>query len=346
MKQYKVIIWGLGNVGRYVTKMIAQTQSLKLVGVVDTDPAKVGKDVGEIFGFGKMGVEVSDDIDATLKMEADIVLDYLPSMRDEGVTRPTGYTPNAENICLALKAKKNVLTTLPMYHLHKVAPKLYDMIHSCALENGVTFTQQGIFPGLFNPYLPLVFSSMTGGLKKIVVNGGQDDAFNTSPWVKVFGYGLEPKDFNGQFLKEIITSYYGSTAKVIADYAGIEYDDYKESHEIYTADTELNPPCGQVMPDTISAHKFSMQCLKDGEEVTAFHFIHKVCDDIQKTPAMSDSYHIEGDIVLDIDIKGMIPENEPYASSGAPGVNLIPQVVEAAPGIMDAINLPASKPVL
>ena len=47
MKKYKVIVWGLGSVGRYAVKMIQSKKSLELVGAVDVDPKKVGKDAGE-----------------------------------------------------------------------------------------------------------------------------------------------------------------------------------------------------------------------------------------------------------------------------------------------------------
>ena len=75
----------------------------------------------------------------------------------------------------------------------------------------------------------------------------------------------------------IITSYYGPTVMEIARRCGIEYDDYVEEHRLFTSKMELNPPCGKVMPGTISAHEFIMKCLRDGKEVTGFHFIHKVC---------------------------------------------------------------------
>ena len=41
MKKYKVIVWGLGSVGRYAVKMILGKKSLQLVGAIDVDPAKV-----------------------------------------------------------------------------------------------------------------------------------------------------------------------------------------------------------------------------------------------------------------------------------------------------------------
>ena len=55
MKQYKVIVWGLGNVGRAAVRMIGERQSVKLVAAVDTDPAKVGKDAAGLFGFPEIG---------------------------------------------------------------------------------------------------------------------------------------------------------------------------------------------------------------------------------------------------------------------------------------------------
>lgn len=298
-----------------------------------------------MFGFGKAGVIVSDDIDGILALDADVVLIYLPNMRDPGNFRPDGFTPNAENICKALRAKKNVLSPLPVYHMHKTAPKLYEMVNNCALENNVTYVQQGVFPGLFNPYLPVVVASLAGKVTNVIVNGGQDDAFNTSPWVKVFGYGEDATQFNGDLIKNIITSYYGPTVMKIADYCGLEYDTYEEEHRMFTAEKDLHPPCGFVKAGTISAHEFIMRCMKDGEEVTGFHFIHKVCHEEHPNPPMSDSYIITGEPNLKVTIEGLIPGVESFATSAAPSINLIPQCVEAAPGFLNALDLPASKPI-
>ena len=52
---------------------------------------------------------------------------------------------------------------------------------------------------------------------------------------------------------------------VIADQAGLAYDEYVEDHEIFTAQVEMNArSIGKVLPGTISAHRFTMRCMKDG----------------------------------------------------------------------------------
>jgi len=345
MKKFKVIVWGLGSVGRYAIKMIMQKQSLELVAAVDIDETKVGQDAGELFGFGTAGVTVTPNIDEALKLEADVVLVYLPNMRDKGNMRPSGFTPNAENICKALNAKKNVISPLPIYAMKNSVPEIYNMVNETAIKNGVTYTQQGIFPGLFNSYLPVVISSMAGKVEKVIVRGGQDDQYNTSPWVHVFGYGKKAEEIDAPLLKDMITSYYGPSVVEIADKIGLEYDEYVEEHKIYTADTTITPPWGHIEPGTVSAHEFTMKCMKDGVEVTGFHFVHKVGDDVQAIPPIVDSYTITGEPNLEVIIKGMIPGVESFATSTAPSINLIPQVVGAEPGFIDALDLPASKPI-
>ncbi len=346
MKKYRVIIWGLGHVGRYAVKMIQQKKTLELVGAIDVDPKKIGKDAGDVFGFPETGVIVSDDVDAVLGLDADVVLLYVPDMRDEGDNRPTGFTGGAKMICRALSAKKNVLTTLGIYHVHKTAPKLHEMIEQCALENGVSYFQQGIFPGLYSPYLAVVLSSMAGRVDSVAVTGGQDDAYNNAPWVQYFGYGKDPETFDLGVLKDIITSYYGPTTMEIADQVGLEYDEYVEDHEVFTAEVELNPrSIGKVKPGTISAHLFTMRCLKEGREVTSFNFVHKVCHKIQPNPPISDKIIIEGEPNMVLSLRGMLDSVEPFSTSAAPSVNMIPQCVNAEPGFINALDLPVSKPV-
>ena len=83
-KEYKVIIWGLGSVGRSALQIINEKKSLKLVAAYDVDPKKVGRDAGEVCGFSPAGVIVSNDREQVLNTDADICLYYAASMWDEG----------------------------------------------------------------------------------------------------------------------------------------------------------------------------------------------------------------------------------------------------------------------
>ncbi len=116
MKKYKVIIWGLGNVGRSALIHVQSKESLELVAVYDVDPNKIGKDAGEIFGYEKAGVAVTDDRQKVLNTDADVVLYYTPQMYDGPEMTQPHMTGNCDEICEILSHKKNVITTCCMYH--------------------------------------------------------------------------------------------------------------------------------------------------------------------------------------------------------------------------------------
>lgn len=343
MKKYKVIIWGLGNVGRAALRMCMEKESLEVVGVVDVDPNKIGKDAGEVFGFGKAGVLVSDDLDKVFSMDADVILNYTPLVRDE----KGGFTPSALGIVKALGYKKNVITTIPIYYSQVTTPELYKMIDDAAKANGVTYLPSGLLPGTYASYIPMVMSGIMGKVNNIVVESGEDDQFNCSSWVKVFGYGVDPNIFPSERLKAGIVSYYSSGVYEMGEVLGFKFTEFKATHEVFTAPVDLHPTFGEVKEGTICGHRFAMTGIINGEEKVTLRYVHKICNDVVKEPAIRDNIHIEGcPSTLDIEIKGMMPLDESYVTSAAPTVNVIPQVVNAAPGFIHSLELPAVKPIL
>jgi len=343
MKKYKVIIWGLGNVGRAAVRMCIEKECLELVGAVDVDPKKIGQDAGEVFGFGKTGIIVSDDIDKIFSMDADVILDYTPLVRDE----KGGFTPSAMGIIKALKAKKNVITTLPIYYSQVTAPEIFKMIDETAKENGVTFLPSGLLPGAYASYIPLVLSGIMGRVDKITVESGEDDQHNFSSWVKVFGYGVDPKLFPNDRLKAGIVSYYSSGVYEMGQRLGFNFTEFRTSHEVFTAPIDLHPTFGDVKAGTISGHRFIMTGVVNGEEKISLRYVHKICDDVIKEPAICDKIHFEGcPSSLDIEIKGMMPLDESYVTSAAPTVNVIPMVVGAEPGFTHPMDLKVVKSLI
>ena len=342
MRKYKVIIWGLGNVGRAAVRMCMEKESLELVGVLDVDPKKIGKDAGEVFGFGKSGVTVSDDMDKVFSMDADVILDYTPLVRDE----KGGFTPSAQSIVKALGYKKNVITTIPVYYSQVTTPELFKMIDEAARKNGVTFLPSGLLPGAYASYIPMVMSGIMGKVDKIVVESGEDDQHNFSSWVKVFGYGIDPEVFPKDRLKAGIVSYYSSGVYEMGDVLGYKFTEFKTSHEVFTAPCDLHPIFGEVKKGTICGHRFEMTGVVDGQEKVTLRYVHKICDDIAKEPAICDRIHIKGcPSAIDIEIRGMMPLDESYVTSAAPTVNIIPTVVDAEPGFKHALELPVVKPI-
>lgn len=341
---YKVIIWGLGSVGRSALEMINARKSLKLVAAYDVDPQKIGKDAGEICGFEHAGVTVTNDRVAVLNTEADIALYYASSIWDDGKL-PDLETcqANVDDIVDLLNHGKNVSTTVDIYYSEKNQPNYFKQIDEAARANGVTYTQFGIFPGLFTPYIPTVLAHLSRKINKVIVYGGQDDSANTAPWVNYLCYGKTVEEIPAAqfaFLKSLFYTYYGPTVIEITERLGLEYDEYRCEVEQIPADSEVTTPNAHITPGSIGTHHFVMATYNKGEEVVGFHFNHKGSNEILKDYSVDKSVEIFGEPYVKAEITGIIDHYDPFLTSASPSCNLIPAIVAAEPGYKDALDIP------
>lgn len=88
-ERIRVIQYGLGPIGSAVARHVVERNGLELVGGVDIDPAKVGKDMGEVIGLGRpLGFVVAERLEQVLSgMEVDLVLhttsSYFEMFKDQ-----------------------------------------------------------------------------------------------------------------------------------------------------------------------------------------------------------------------------------------------------------------------
>jgi 4-hydroxy-tetrahydrodipicolinate reductase len=57
----KIVQYGVGPIGSAIVRLLLTKKSFHLVGAIDIDEAKVGRDVGEVAGLQRdLGIKVSD----------------------------------------------------------------------------------------------------------------------------------------------------------------------------------------------------------------------------------------------------------------------------------------------
>src|SRR5689334_22653290 len=76
MANIRVVHFGLGPIGAAIVKQVAERPGFKIVGGIDIDPVKAGRDLGEVVGLEKrLGVKVAADAGKALKSaEAGVVV--------------------------------------------------------------------------------------------------------------------------------------------------------------------------------------------------------------------------------------------------------------------------------
>src|SRR5262245_39308472 len=75
-KKIRVVQYGVGPIGASIARLMRQKQALELVGAIDKDPAKIGRDLGELAGTGDApwGIPISGDTEQVLQRPADVVV--------------------------------------------------------------------------------------------------------------------------------------------------------------------------------------------------------------------------------------------------------------------------------
>ena len=75
MKEIKIAQFGVGPIGAEVVRYALRKDGIKIVGAIDTDKNKVGKDLGQLTVGKNLGLRISDDADAVLnRTKPDLVL--------------------------------------------------------------------------------------------------------------------------------------------------------------------------------------------------------------------------------------------------------------------------------
>ena len=168
----RVVVWGTGNVGRPAIRAVLAHRDLELVGVIVSDPAKVGRDAGEIAGVASAGVAATADWQGLLQR-----------LRPDALV----YTANAD--IRGAEAFMELLACLEA-GVNVVSPAFYPLLYpECGLEMAVgpvrdacrkgnsSVFVSGIDPGWAMDILPLLASGVVADIREIRAQ-------------EIFNYGL------------------------------------------------------------------------------------------------------------------------------------------------------------
>ena len=75
-KKIRAIQYGVGPIGASIARLMREKQAIEIIGAIDTDPAKIGRDLGEVVGAtdAPWGVAISADAREVLEQNADVVI--------------------------------------------------------------------------------------------------------------------------------------------------------------------------------------------------------------------------------------------------------------------------------
>ncbi len=183
-----VVQVGLGALGRLLAKHLVERPNIRVVGAVDTDPALVGRDLGEVAGLArKLGVEICDDV-SVVCANGRVSVAVQTTTSDLAAVKPQiealiSYGMNIVSSCEELSYPR------------QTAPAASEEIDRLAREAGVSVLATGVNPGFLMDLLPIVLTAICAEVRKITVLRYQDARPRRLPFQRKIGAGLTLEEF-------------------------------------------------------------------------------------------------------------------------------------------------------
>ncbi len=325
----RVIVIGLGPIGAAVARQLLTRRNFRLVAAVDIDPAKSGRDLGDVLGGGsRTGV----------KVQADVALAFRRARPEVAVlcTSSTlrGLWPQLQAL---LKLRIPVVSTTeelsyPWFSNRPLARR----IDAAARKAKVAVVGTGVNPGFAMDALPIMLSAICARVESVRVDRIQDARIRRLPFQQKIGSGLTPRQF-AENVKKLKVRHVGLTESVamIADSLGWKLDRITDEIRPKIARTAVASQFLEVPAGRVCGLVQDGLGYVDGEPRIMLHM-----EAYLGAPETYDRVRIEGSPPLDVRAAGGYHGDVATASIT---VNTIPALLGAAPGLqtMRSLSLPS-----
>ncbi|MDA2889289.1 diacylglycerol kinase [Mycolicibacterium sp. BiH015] len=344
----KVAAIGTGNVGKHALTQLITDPRFELTAVWVSSESKAGRDAGELAGLqDSTGILATTDLDAVLATRpACVVYTALADNR----------LPDAlEDYRRILEAGVNVVGSSAVFLQHpwQVLPaELVTPIEDAAKAGNATIFVNGIDPGFANDLLPMALAGTCQNIQQIrcmeIIN--YDTYDSAAVMFDVMGFGGSLDETPMLLQPGVLSLAWGSVVRQLAAGLGIELDEVTETHKRVPAPEDFDIAAGPIAKGTTAAIRFEVRGMKDGEIAVVLEHVTRLRDDLcpdWPQPAQhGGSYRIEitGEPSYTLDLCLSSPNGDHnhagLVATAARVVNAIPAVIDAAPGIVTARELP------
>jgi 2,4-diaminopentanoate dehydrogenase len=314
-----VMFYGVGPIGAAVARQVATRKGFRIVGAIDIDPAKLGRDLGDVIAFGsKMKVRVTNDAPGALKREKPHVVVLCTSSSLKRVM------PQIETV---LKARVPIVSTTeelsyPVGRNRALAKRIDVM----ARKAKVAVLGTGVNPGFTMDALPIMLTGVCERVDSVRVDRIQDARSRRLPFQQKIGSGLTTEQFQKK-VKDGSVRHVGLTESVtmIADALGWKLDEVTDEITPKVADETVESEYLAVDPGYVCGIVQDGIGWDNGKPLVTLHM-----EAYLGAPESFDAVTIEGNPRIEQKISGGVHGDVATASIT---VNSIPKVLQSPPGL-------------
>lgn len=322
----RVAMYGLGQIGTDIARLILKQPHLELVAAVDRDPGKVDRELGEVLGHPQpLHLRVQQDADLAFRetspdvaviATASFLRDVFPQVRE----------------CLA--AKVHVVSTCEEL-VYPVAshPEVAQDLDEEARAAGVAVLGIGINPGFVMDMLPILLTAPSIDIQHVGVRRVVDASTRRPALQQRIGAGLDHVSFRAM-LHQQPAPHVGllHSLRMIADALGWELERVEQHADPIIADGWVRTECVMVAPGQVAGIHQLARGYTRGREVISL--------DWQTAVGLADTHDammIAGTPPINVLINGGIHGDQ---ATAALVVRAVSALLHLAPGLRTVLDLP------
>lgn len=318
-QEYRVILYGLGDIGIGTGKLVLERSNLRIIGAIDIDESKTGKDLYKLMNIkGESGIKVKKSL-------ADVLSENTKPhivLHTAGSYLRIIYPQLKEIVSAGINV---VSSSEELLYPYLRNPDLALELDKLAKSKGVTVLGTGVNPGFVMDSLPIVLSGVCQRISKIEVIRVVDVSTRRKALQKKVGAGLTIEEFKSK-LAEGKFGHVGlaESLALLASSIGWELDTLEES--IGPAIAKNDMPDIEIKKGQVTGIKQVALGLKGNKELLRL--------DLEISAGAEnprDYIIIHGTPTMELEISGGTSGD---LATAAALVNVIPQVVDAHPGLV------------
>ena len=321
----RVIQYGVGPIGAAIVRLMLQKPEIQVIGAIDLDPQKIGKDLGRMVGAERdLGVIIGGEARDVLRAGAHVVVhttsSYLAKVSDQ--------------LMACLQAGSHVVSTCEeLAYPFRKHPELSQQLNRAAREHRVALLGTGVNPGFAMDKLVLTLSTACQEVRGVTVRRVVDASRRRLPLQKKVGAGMTVEEFQAQVQAGVI-KHHGlpESAAMIADTLGLRVDKIEETIEPVVAEQTVRSEFLEVTSGRVKGVRQVARGIGDAHENVRLELQMYL-----GAPDPVDAIEISGLPDLKLAIPGGIHGD---LATAAIAVNCIPALLEAKPGLLTSRDIP------
>ena len=321
----RIVCYGLGPIGLGIARMALARPGIEVVGAIDIDPLKDGRDLGELLGGAANGVAISGDAAGTLS-----------AVRPQVVLHATSSALKlvAPQLIAIAEAGANVVSTCEeLAYPWTAQPQLAAELDVVARRQGVTLLGTGINPGYAMDALPLALTAPCAAVRAIRVLRVVDAGKRRGPLQRKVGAGLTTDQF-AEGVRDGSIRHVGlpESLHMLATSLGWHLDRSADTIEPVVADQPIRTEFVDVQAGQVAGVRQVASGFVGQQEVLRLELrMYVGATDPQ------DTVEIDGDPPVRTSVAGGLHGD---IATAAIAVNAVPSVVRASAGLASMAEVP------